>query len=235
MTEISGEPLLAISPVFMRRSGNDATDRTGHSGIGKLGDGTVITRLGRIHLSLGTADGFALAHLTQRLQMTLRSLQLTLRLNHCDLGFVHQPLCQGAFSLQADAIVVQLLGCVECLLSGLYVGFGLGSVFRNGRARQGLIGCLRLLVELFGFFDGAGQIRALELGDQLSGPNMIAPIHQHAFDGRADLWCDIGLVDGVKNRIRRDHVIDSPAHGRFHHDVSRGAVSGAGRALLFRQ
>ena len=49
----------------------------------------------------------------------------------------------------------------------LRVGFGFGSVFRNGRAGRGLIGGLRLLVLALGLVGGRGKVAALEFGDDL--------------------------------------------------------------------
>ena len=96
-----------------------AADGAANLAVGNLHGGAVVMRLGGGHLRLGAANGFALAHLIQRLQVPLGDVELALRLDQRDLRVVHQLLRERAFALQCHAVVVEFLGGVERLLRGL--------------------------------------------------------------------------------------------------------------------
>ena len=144
-------------------------------------------RLGRVHLRLGAAGRLALGDLIEGLKMALRRLELTLRLRQRYFRVVDQLLSERPFPLQRHPVLIKLLRSLDRLLRGLHIALRFGPIFGKSGARRGLIPGLRLLVLALGFVCGRRQIGAFELGEHLSGANMVAAIDEHAFHRGCDL------------------------------------------------
>ena len=201
---------------------DNTTDGAENPGVGKLHSESVHVRLSRIHLRLRAPDRLLPADAVERLQMLLCRLQLDLRLDHLEFGFIYLSLRQSSFLLERDPAVVQFLGGVERALCRLHIRLCLGLIFDYGRARHRRIRGLRLFVLKLGFFYCRRQIATFQLGDQLSGANVISAIDQYAFHWSADLGSNVGLIDREQNGVGSHYVVDRTERGVFNQDRRRG-------------
>ena len=155
---------------------------------------------------------FLAADRLQRGQVLLRGFELGARLRQRDLRFFDELSGNRPFLEQLLAAVEQLLRRIRLRPPGVDVGLRLGQLLRHRRRRRARVRLgLRELAPALG--GRRHQIAILELDDQLSLLDVIAPVDEEAANRCADLRSDGRLVQRIEDRVRGHDVVNGAFHG----------------------
>src|SRR5579872_856566 len=192
----------------VRQIGDDAVDRAGDPRIREL-------RLRRLVVPLRLralrARGFQLLVAREALQvigLLAGGLVRAAGLAERGLGVVDVLLRHGALAEQARAVVEDGLRGIERVLRGFRVELRLLLFLRNRGPRRRLIRRFGEIERRVALGGGAGEVRVLELEEQLPRADLRAALDVVALDGRGDLGNDGRLLPRIQQPVGADRPLD---------------------------